>query len=41
MRLHNNTQKAIEIAHSYREGKWLFIRSESMEDVQDTRPCCK
>lgn len=33
MKVSKNIQSAIESAHSYREGKWLFIQSEGKEDI--------
>jgi hypothetical protein len=37
MKVSNNIQSAIESANSYREGKWLFIRSEAKEDIKGIR----
>jgi hypothetical protein len=35
MQLGHNVQQAIERAHPYPEGRWLFIPVESGEDVRD------
>jgi hypothetical protein len=35
MKLGKNVQMAIERAHPYPEGRWLFIPVESEKDIQD------
>jgi hypothetical protein len=35
IKLHQKVKSAIQSANPYREGKWLFIRSETGEDMED------
>ena len=35
--LHTNTLKAIEIATLYSEGKWLFIATQTIQDINDIK----
>jgi len=37
MKLHKNAVRSLESANLYREGKWLFIRTEGDGDIEDIR----
>jgi hypothetical protein len=39
--LHPNAKDAIQSANLYPEGKWLFIRVDSREDIEDVRELLK
>ena len=41
LRLHKNAIRAMDAANLYREGKWLFMRVEKLNDLKDIEALLK